>query len=355
MRTRKATRRTRTQVSALVADLAGVLGPNLNDTDASHFGLVLDKELQLIKRPVAYPIIHPSSSLGLSYSFEVFHHYFTTVKVGDDVLADIVVHPSHPTSFPTAKLLQESLSRSCAFSLELSTQVPMLPFYLLNLTAIIKPAVRCDGEVVYSEINAQNTLRSVVLLSGSDLFREGEQEEASAFLVCSQKAFLDGPREVFSITSRNVEVKLLSAFEQPKNEPVSFQISTSWEVIPDRSIPDGRLGLCLLNNTARLLQTSDSELCWEPEPFSDNLVNFMMKFDVVLDAMLPGVIIAELQGFSIPTNSADYLTSWIDSYLSSNYASHTIIEDVQVFKAIGGESVNSSPQQDCGVSSTHEL
>ena len=141
MATGKATRGTRANLPASVADLGSVVRLNPNNFNPFSFSLVLDEFLQLIEAPVANPIIKPFSSPLLSYAFEIFHNDFVSIKAGNNLLTYAVVYPSHITSFPTTKLFQQSLSRPCAFSLKFSTNELKLPFNLLDLMRIEKLAV----------------------------------------------------------------------------------------------------------------------------------------------------------------------------------------------------------------------
>ena len=175
MGTRKTTGQANTKLTTFMADLGRVVRSDLDYTDSFSFCFVLDKVLQLEIAPVANPVVHASSSSNGSYAFEVFHNDFVSIIVGNDVLADAVVCPSHITSFSSAYLLEKTFGGTSAFSLKLGAQELELPLNLLDFAGIIKSAVRTDSKIIYSEVDAKNgTLRATV--DGIDLFREREQE-----------------------------------------------------------------------------------------------------------------------------------------------------------------------------------
>ena len=353
MGTRKTTFGTRTKLSASVADLGSVVRLSSFNSNPFSFSFVLDETLQLIETPVANPIVHLLSSVLFPDAPEAFHHNLVSVEIGNYVFADVVVYPGHITSFPTAKLLEQSLSRPCAFGLEFTAQIFELPLGLLDFCRIIKPVVGSNSEVVYSEVNAQNmVLRTNVLLSGSNLFRECEQEETSAFFVHSEKTFGNFPVEVFGITGRDVQVELLSAFEKPQNKSVSFDIGASWKVVSDACPPDDWFGFSPFDHSTSLSYASNSYLRGKFEPFSDSLIDSIMEFEVFGDFMLPSIINTELQSFSISFDSSDYLISWIDSNLCSDIRSHNIYKIVGIFNCFGGEACQFLPHMNQWVSST---
>jgi len=197
MGTNKISMGTRTKLSTARTDLACEVRLNLFHNDAFHVGFVSDEALQLVEAPVANPIIHHSPSSFIPYSFEVFQNNLSTIKTFDDAFADVMINPSHITSFSSRDFLKQSLTGTSAFSLKLSPEILEFSLGLLHNTTIKKPTVTGDCEVVYSEVNAQNdTLRATVLLNGINLFRESENEKASILPIYSENALTDFPTPV---------------------------------------------------------------------------------------------------------------------------------------------------------------
>jgi len=344
MRTGKTTFGTRTKITTSVADLGSVVRLNSNNFNSSMFSFILDKKLQLVKTPITNPIVHNSPSMLFSYTFEIFHNNLVSVEIGNNIFTDIVVNPNHKRVFPTAKLFQQSLSTPCAFGLKFTTQIFEFSFNLLDFGRIIKPAIRTDSKVIYSKVNTKNSsLRATVHLSSINLFRECEYKETSSFFIHSKQTFFNFPTEVIFITSRNSEFELLPYLEQPQNEDVSFDVSTSWEVVSNRSSFDNWLGFSFLDHSTGLFDTNNSKLGWQFESSPNNLIDRIMQFEVVIDFMFPSIINTELKGFSICFDSSNYLFSWINLDFSTYSCSHKGIEPQIVFKTFGNEERKGIP------------
>lgn len=338
MQTRKVMFGTRTQLSTSGTDLGSVVRLNPTNSDSLSFSFVLDKTLQLEEAPITENPVHlPTFSL-FPDTFQVFHNNLVSFEVGNNIFAYTMVHMLHPTSFSSRKFFKQSPAGTSAFTLKLGTQVFELSFDLLDFSRIIKPAVRTDGKVIYSEVDAQNNvLRSVVLLSGSNLFRECEQEETSASFIHSQKAFINSPLEVFSITRRNIEIESLPTIKQTQDKSVAFDVGASWEVVSDRSSLDNWLSFSLLNHATRLSHTSNGCLCREIELFSNGVVDGIMELKIFGNLIFPSVVDRKLQCLSVCFDSSNYLWSWVDTDFGSNYTSHSSCKTQQVFKTFGGE------------------
>ena len=335
---RKTTFGTRTKLTAFMADLRSVVRFNPNNNNSLSFSFVLDETLQLEETPITEYPIHSFSFALFPDAFQVFHNNLVSVEVGNNVFTYTMVFMLHPTSFSSRYFFKQSSAGASAFALKLRTQVFELSFDLFDLCRIIKPAIRSNGEVIYSEVNAQNNvLRSVVLLSGRNLFRESEQEETSAFFIHSQKAFGNFPFEITSITVRDIKVKGLSAIKQSQDKGIPFKVSTSWEIVSDGCSLDNWLGLSLLNHSTSLSHTGDSYLGREIKLLSDSVIDSIVEFEVLSDFIFPSIVNTELQRFCVSINSSNYLRSWIDTDFSSNYASHSSCKTQQVFKSFGGK------------------
>jgi len=336
MRTHKTTFGTRTKLTTPVADLGGIVRFNSNNFNSSSFSFVLDEILQLKETPIVNPIIHNSPSILFPDTFEVLHYNLVSFESRNNTLTNVMINPSHITSFTPTNLPKKTISRPCAFSLKFTSQIFKLPFNLLDFSRVVEPAVRTDSEVIYSEVNTQNNvLRTNVLLSGINLFRESEQEETSTFFIHPKQTLLDIPIEIFFVTIWDSELELLPTLEQPQNENISFEISTSWEIVSDRSSFNDGFGFSLLYHTTSLFKTSDSNLGWQFELLSDRIINFVMEFDIIPNFMFPRIINTELECFSICFDSSNYLFGWINSHFCSHISSHINSFDIGVYKGYG--------------------
>jgi len=334
MRTTKTTTGPSTKLPTPMADLGCVVRLDSLDRDAIQSSLVLDERLQLIKTPVTNPIVHSFASSVLTDSFEVFHDNLIAIESGNNLFTDVVVNPSHPTSFSSAQLPEKLFGRTSAFRLKLGTQISTFPFDLFDFRTVIEPAVRTDSEVVYSEVNAQNgLLRATALLSGSNLFRECEQEKTPMFFIYPEQAFFDVPTEIIFVAARDSEDELLPAFEQSQDQCVAFEVSAPVEVIADTCLSYDWFGLGLFDHATSLADTTDSELRWQFEPFPDSVIDGVMQFEVFGDVMFPSIINTELERFSVGFDSGNYLSGWVDSDRGSYSCSHNYNKTEIVYKA----------------------
>ena len=337
MQTRKVMFGTRTQLPTIGTDLGSVVRFHPINNNSLSFSFVLDKVLQLEETPITKNPIHFFSFSLFTDTFEVFHNNLVSIEVGNNVFANVVVYPSHKSFFSSRDFFKQSLAGTSTFGLKFTTQILKFPFSLFDFSRIIKPAVRTDGEVVYSKVNAQNNvLRTTVLLSGSNLFRESEQEETSAFFINSKQTFLNIPTEVFFVTVRDSERNLDSAFNSSQTQDIIFERSTTGKVISHTYSVDSWFGFSLFNHSTGLFDTSYSELALQSN-ISEMLVNERMEFDIIPDMLIPSHINTELQSFRVDSESFNYLGSCIDSNLCSDSCSHKDIEEGQVFKCFGNE------------------
>lgn len=330
----KIRRGTRTQCSTFGTQLGSIMRCNSLDNNTYSFSFILDERLKLIETPVANPIIHSLSTSLLSDTFKVFHYNLVSIEIGNNVFTDIMVCPSHELVFPTTKLDEKSLSLSCAFGLKFTTQIFEFPFSLLDFSRIIKPAVRTDGEVIYSEVNAKNSILDIRTF-GSNLFRECKQEITSTFFINPEQTFSYFPTEIVFITVRDTEWNLNSTFDGCNTQNIIFEGCRPREVISHGASVDNGFRLSFLDHSTRLFYASDCELRLQsvrPQCF----INQRLKFDIVLDFVFPSCINTELQTFSIDVESFNYLGSSNNLNFSCCSDVHDIENTVDIYKTYGG-------------------
>ncbi len=323
MGTRKTTGFANAESATLVAQLRRESRLNPDYFNSSPLGFVLDEALKLEVAPVAYPIVHSLAKPSSPYSFEVFHHYLSTIKSGDYALADVVINPSHEPLLSATQLLKKPFGGASAFSLKNRTQMLKLPLNLLNLGGVEEPAVACDGEIVNSEVNAKNTfLQSVV--NGTSLFRKTKRKISPSSPVNPEQAFSQLPiSEVSNVTGWNFDNKLLPAVQRDYAENVSFETCGTCEVVADRSPLDYRLALGSFNNSASLLNASHSKLSRKLISFSKFPIDNVMKLNIIPNPAIPSSINAELQRFAVSLNSSNYLIGSDDFDLGNSTTNHT--------------------------------
>ena len=173
MDTNKRTTRTRTQLSTFGTDLGSVVRFDSNKFNPLSFSFILDKTLQLEETPITNPIIHSSSEISSSDTFEIFHNNFASIKTANNFLADVMINPRHKMFLFSRNLFQESSGTLSSFSLEFTSQEFEFPFNLLNLRGFEELSVRSNSEIVYAEVNTKNSVRTRTF--DSNLFRFSSQ------------------------------------------------------------------------------------------------------------------------------------------------------------------------------------
>jgi len=338
----KIRRRTRTECSAFGTYLGSIVRLDSQDFNTFPFSFVLDKTLQLIETPITNPIVHSLSSSLFTNTFEVFHNYLVSIEFGNNVFADVMINPSHPTSFLSRDFAKQSLTGFCAFGLENRTQMFEFSFDLLNLCRIIKLAVGSDCQVIYSEVDAKNSTLDIRAI-GSNLFRECEQEEAFTFFINPEKALSDIPSEIFFVAVRYSEWHFNSAFDCSKTKNIVFEGCRTREIISHRTSGYNWLSFSFFDHPTRLLDTSNSELALKSITFKCR-IDKGMQFDIIPYLVVPCSINTELQSFSINLESFHYLISCSNLNFSCCPDVHNGCKEQPIFKTFGGNARNDGTQ-----------
>jgi len=334
METIKRTKGIFTKTTTFMADLAGHIRIDLNNFNSFSFSFVLDKTLQLIETPVTqYPIKDSSSSfVFLANSFEVFHNNFVSIKIGNNILTNVMVSPSHKPFLSTRDFFKQSLSRPCAFSLEFRTQILELPFNPLDFSRPIKLAIRSDSKIINSDINTKNSILEARAID-INVFRECKQEETSTFFIYPQEAFSNFPSEILPITIWNSERDFNPTFDCSQTQDIILKGSRTREIISHTDFVDYWFTFSLLDHTTGLFDTSDSELALQSS-LSQGLIDKGVELDIIPYLFSPCSIDTELQTFGINFKSSNYLFSCIDSNFGCCSCFHSKSEYNCLFKCI---------------------
>jgi hypothetical protein len=288
-------------------------------------------------------------------TFQVFHNNLVSIKVGNNVFADVVINPSHITCFSSTNLPKKTLGGKSAFALEFTTQEFELPFSLLNFSRTKESVIRSDRKFVYSEVNTENKLRSVVY--SIDLFRECEQEKGSALFINSQETFswTVPTDKIFFVTIMDSDDSFLPASQCFIDKSVSLEPCTPWKIISNTCSFNNGLGFCFFNISASLTNAGNCQLRWQFESQSEVFIDDVMQFDVIPYFMFPSSINAELQCFGISRKSINYLWCSGNFYFSCYNTSHNTEEGVGIFKYFGNEETGFLPILKYGVSALTTL
>ena len=319
METNKRRTFTRTQQSTFGTDLGSIVRLDLNKFNSFNFCLVFDKLLKLEKTPIANPIIHSSTEISSSNPLEIFHNNFSSVKIVYDLLADVMINPSHKPLLFSRQLFEKSFGASSAFALEFTSQEFEFPFNLFDFRGVEELSVRSDSKIINPQVHTENSVRT---RTNGAFLGECEQEEAFTFGINSQKAFINFPIEVRFITIWNSKRNFNPSFDCGNTQNIILERETSWSIISNRTELNKRIGLSLLNKTTSLFNTGDSKLRRQSKS-SQVLINKGMEFDIISNSHFPSSINTELHSFLVDSNSINNFLSWFNSNFSCCSGSHT--------------------------------
>lgn len=321
------------ETSTFRADFGSVHWRYFLDRDALSFCFVCDKVLQLEETPVMQPSVNFLSSILFSHAFQIFHHdSISCLELGDYLLADVVVNPSHELLFSARDFSEQSLCRQSAFSLEFFTQMEELVFDDFDLRQSEELSCGSDCNLIDSQINSDDFSIGFGIL---DFFFEAEQEEASSFLINPEQAFSDIPREILFEAIGNIELEIVPFFEQSQGKNILFETCNSREVISDRAVLDCGFGLGFLDDSYCLFDAGYCKLGWKSLP--DFAIDERMKFDIIPYFILPRNIDAELRTFFIFRDSPDNLGHGFQPDFYSYSAEHFAENRATLFKTLRGE------------------
>ena len=350
METRKKTFGARTKLSAPRAKLGSIPRMNSNHFNSSSFSFILDKSLQLVETPIANPIVHSLSTINLSYSFEVFHNNLVSIKIGNNLFADVVIDPSHKPLLFSRNLFEKPSGASSAFGLEFATQELEFPLTLLDLATLEKSFVRSYSDIVYSEVNAENSILEIRAFD-INLFRETEHKEAPAFFINSQQALVKIPSKIIFETFRNLEWDFNSTSNSRQTQNIIFDTGTSIKVIPNGTSVDYGFGLSSLDDTTSLFDTTNSQLTRQSHRF-ESFIDKGMEFDIIFNLSFPSNINTILQSVIIDIQSSNNLFSSFNLDFGCCPDFHSNLYDSYHYKTFGGEVAIPSTTKVIGILAT---
>lgn len=313
--------RTRTQQSTFGTDLGSVIRSNLDNFNPLSFSFVLDKTLQLEETPITNPIIHSFSSPSISNTFEVFHNNLASIKIVYNFLADAMINCSYKTLLSARDSFKQSSSRPCAFALQFISQELEFPFNLFDFGRVEELPVRSDCKIMDSQVHTENSVRT---RTDGAFLGECEQEEALAFRINPQKAFINFPTEIIFEALRDNEWNFDSAFDCGDAQDIIFKRKTSGRIVSDRTEFNKRFTLSFLDKSTGLFYAGNGELGRQAES-SQVCVNKWMEFDIILDSHLPCFVNTQLQSCLVDGNSVNNLLPWFNSNFSCCSDSHDLL------------------------------
>lgn len=282
----------RSDFSAEAAGLACIGWIHIDNRTSFLQSLVFDKALQLPESPrMQLPV--KSFAFILSDVSYPFHRYNVTApQTAYNFFAYSMVFASHKP-FPFAReFFQMYLSRLRAFALQ-SGNIYLMLLHLRNY-ASVELAVRSYGEVLYSDINTENTPMLSRAYYWLDVFGKAQPEEHPVFLVHPKNAFIDFPADIFFCIFGNRDIEFLASFDCGQANNSVLERETSWGVVSHGIFANYRFALGTLNHPASLLNTSNGKLGLK-SIYSQFLVSEWVQFDIIPYSFRPRSINTELQ------------------------------------------------------------
>src|SRR3989344_7513435 len=307
---RKKTFGTRAKISTLGAGLGSMEWIDLKYFNPFSDCLVSYEILQLEETPITQPVVHSFTSSQFSNPFKVLNHNGMSIKVIHDLLTDVVIAPSHKPFFSSRDAFQKPSAGTSAFTLKLGSQSFEFEFLLFDLFGIKELLVRSYSNIIYSDINAKNSVLEVRAFS-IDIFGECEHEKASAFFINSQKAFINLPSEVFFVAIWDDERNFDSPFDCGNAQDVILHRDASGEIISHRTEFNNWLSLSLFNNPTGLFYAGNSKLRRQTS-LSEGLIGKGMELNIIGDSSSPSLINTELQSLMVDFESSNNLGSYFN-------------------------------------------
>ncbi len=294
----KKTPGTRTNIITSGTDLASIHGINLDYLYSINPGFIFNKSLELTETPVAKPVIHSLPSSNLSYSFEFFHDNLVSIKAGNNLLAYVMVNPSHKPSLFSRNLLEKPSGRSCAFGLKLPSQMLEPEFFGFNLIGTKEFFIGSNSYVIDSNIDPNNGIRRInvsgINISDFSLFRHGNMQKQS-IVIKNKISRSYPPIKIFNIIVRDINRDLDSPVYSYKGNVTLINIKAK----APRIISYGskffhnRLGSLKFRgfkNLYSLIPGRTNQLCWKFSFFSNLIVSKIMQFYLVIRIDIPAGI-----------------------------------------------------------------
>lgn len=209
----------RTNFTTVRTNLGSHIRIDKDNSLSFSFSFVANELLQLKETPTIEPSVQSFTHIlipTLSYPFKILQ--YDCISRSNNLLADVVVNPTHITFLFARDCFKQSFSRLCAFTLKSFPQELVL--HNLGLMTSENLAITTDGKVVYSEVNTEisvatesagvfNSCRGLPQVP-SDLYRECDVKEHLSFSILDNLKSLVLPIKILPVVFRNVDRDVLS-------------------------------------------------------------------------------------------------------------------------------------------------
>jgi hypothetical protein len=190
--------------------LRSVSGIHEKNMLSKSFGLIPDKLLKLIERPVIELAIELFAFTLLDSDLaQIFKSKYSIFRVYN-LLGYAVINISHKPSFHTRQTLKLAFGRLGAFGLQLFTKIGIPRTPILDLLGVVKRIIRADCNIHDTTIYSKNA--GVCNLLRIIVFHRHMQIENPVSAIIRDCGGFDSPSKVITVMRRNEEGRLDSSF-----------------------------------------------------------------------------------------------------------------------------------------------
>ena len=183
--------------------LGCIFGRNKLDSNTSFFPLILEKNLQLEKRPVGEtPVLFLPVS-GRAYSFEIFQDDYSVFSCAFyQSSAEDVIGVDSKTFLLLPDFAQMQTGRASAYCLQHTSHITIPVFDVEKMVAVVQPSVRSSDYVIDSSINPNHS--ACLGRNARRTLNRNHQSELS-ISAYNKVAFLDLPIGELLEIQRNIQ------------------------------------------------------------------------------------------------------------------------------------------------------
>lgn len=292
-------------VSALSAGTAGIARIDGHEMHSGKSGFVFQKQPELRERPGMQNCTLPLPGLDpFADTIQIFDGNSATgaFSFGNDLLADVVVHPCGEALFFTSQLLQPPLCRTSLFLLKFGSQSAVTVAHRLDLRTGVALAIRVAGDAGDAQIDTEK----LCWLDWRCVRKIDSAVEIEPALAVRQIGLTFDPVKplllVFAVDQRHD----YAAFRQgPQADTVQSLESHDAFVVSDRAIRLKDWTFCLIAREAfnGLANSADSHLSGELELRANLRVSQFVDRWLAVNFRLESTLSREGSGFVDPLHS----------------------------------------------------
>lgn len=211
-------------ISATGASLRGVCRVDVFNPYSDSLSLIFHKLLKLRPCPAVQSGTHPFAGLNAFANIgQIFHHDNRAVIINrflNNGLADFVVHMANMAGFFARDFFQKLFRAFGAVALKPPTKMQVFVAFKTEFAAAEQLAGTCGGEIVFTQINAKNTVAGN--WSGVGQLKDKIKKPAF-FLMDKLRFFWRSSRKILFLERANFKRDFYPALQRKKGKDGIFQ------------------------------------------------------------------------------------------------------------------------------------